>query len=293
MSNQRRPKAQQSSLAAARARNPAGVRGRQNRTNRTIWLVAAVVAVVSIAAVAALASGGTKHASPPTTPATVKSVAAKATSIPASVFSAVGKGSTGGLPKKIDAPPSPSGAKPNVLYIGAEYYPYCATERWPLVLALSRFGTFSHLSLTHSSSDDVYPDTQTFSFHGSTYQSQYLSFEAVEEKTNQLVGDDYGRLDTPTAEQQRIFTTYNAPRTCPPVRPGRSRSSTSAASTSAVAPATRRTCCRTRAPMPSPLRSRNPRAPSRRGSSAPPTPSSPPSAPSPATSRATSAQLRR
>jgi hypothetical protein len=32
-----------------------------------------------------------------------------------------------------------------MLYIGAEYCPYCAAERWPLVMALSKFGTFSNL----------------------------------------------------------------------------------------------------------------------------------------------------
>ncbi len=211
MSNQRRPPRQASALDAARARNAAGQRGRQSRANRTIWVAAALVTVVGIAAIAAVASGGTNKTSPPPPPSTVTRVVGKATSVPPSVFGSVGIGSAGGLPQKIKAPPFTSGAKPKVLYIGAEYCPYCATERWPLVLALSRFGTFSHLGLTHSSSKDVYADTQTFSFHSSTYRSQYLVFEAVEEKTNQLVGGDYGRLDTPTAEQQRIFRTYNAP----------------------------------------------------------------------------------
>jgi hypothetical protein len=29
-----------------------------------------------------------------------------------------------------------------VVFVGAEYCPYCASERWPLVMALSKFGTF-------------------------------------------------------------------------------------------------------------------------------------------------------
>ena len=35
--------------------------------------------------------------------------------------------------------------KPELLYIGAEYCPYCAASRWPLIIALSRFGTFKGL----------------------------------------------------------------------------------------------------------------------------------------------------
>ena len=61
--------------------------------------------------------------------------------------------------------------KPEITYVGAEYCPYCAAERWALAVALSRFGTFSNLSGTHSSSADVYPNTQTLSFYGSSYSS--------------------------------------------------------------------------------------------------------------------------
>jgi thiol-disulfide isomerase/thioredoxin len=64
--------------------------------------------------------------------------------------------------------------KPLIVYIGAEYCPYCAAERWAAVIALSRFGTFTGLGQTHSSSSDVYPDTATLSFHGAVYASQYL-----------------------------------------------------------------------------------------------------------------------
>jgi hypothetical protein len=81
-----------------------------------------------------------------------------------------------------------------------------------MVVALSRFGTFSGLQLTHSTSNDVFPNTQTFSFHGATYTSTYLRFEPVELNTNQIGGNGrYQTLDTPTAEQQQVFATYDAP----------------------------------------------------------------------------------
>jgi Domain of unknown function (DUF929) len=96
-----------------------------------------------------------------------------------------------------------------VTYIGAEYCPFCAAERWALAVALSRFGTFSNLSGTHSSSTDVYPDTQTLSFYGSKYTSPYLDFQPVEETTNQTVGGSYATLQVPTAAQNALFSRYD------------------------------------------------------------------------------------
>jgi hypothetical protein len=95
--------------------------------------------------------------------------------------------------------------KPLVTYIGAEYCPYCAAERWALAVALSRFGTFSNLSGTHSSATDVYPDTQTLSFYGSTYSSPYIDFDAVEEASNRQVGDAYQTLQRPTGAQSALL----------------------------------------------------------------------------------------
>src|SRR5207302_7512423 len=73
--------------------------------------------------------------------------------------------------------------KPQILYIGAEYCPFCAAERWSLIVALSRFGTFQHLQLTTSSASDLYPNTSTFTFYRSAYTSPYLDFQSVEEAT--------------------------------------------------------------------------------------------------------------
>ena len=106
-----------------------------------------------------------------------------------------------------------SGGKPLVLYIGAEYCPYCAAERWPLVVALSRFGSFSGLGLSTSSSTDVFPSTPTVTFHGSTYTSDVITFQGVETNTNQLnaSGTGYESLETPTPEQQQLLQAFDAP----------------------------------------------------------------------------------
>ena len=84
------------------------------------------------------------------------------------------------LANKSDAPLTGPNGKPLIFYFGAEFCPYCAAERWPLIVALSRFGTFTGLSTTTSSSSDAYPNTPTFTFRAASYTSDYVSFQAVE-----------------------------------------------------------------------------------------------------------------
>lgn len=71
-----------------------------------------------------------------------------------------------------------SGAKPIVVYVGAEYCQYCAISRWGLVLALDRFGNFSGLEYMHSSVGEF--NLATFTFVHAKYTSQYFTFEAYE-----------------------------------------------------------------------------------------------------------------
>jgi hypothetical protein len=99
-------------------------------------------------------------------------------------------------------PPLTSNGKPEVLFIGAEFCPFCAAERWSLVQALSRFGTFSNLSEIRSASTDG--NIATFSFYRSRYTSKYLSFASVE-------AEDRGRhaLNSPTSAQERIWQKYD------------------------------------------------------------------------------------
>ncbi len=98
------------------------------------------------------------------------------------------------------------GGKPEVLYIGAEFCPYCAAERWSLVMALSKFGTFHNVLGTTSSSTDVNASTPTFSFYKSTYTSPYLSFVPVETETNTKA-----TLQNPNAAQSAIWAKWDAP----------------------------------------------------------------------------------
>lgn len=128
-------------------------------------------------------------------------------SVPPSALAKVGVGTA--LPsaiKSVSGPALASGGKPEMLYIGAEWCPFCAAERWAMAVALSRFGTFSPLRGIHSSSSDVYPSTATLTFYHSAYTSKYLVFTPVE---NQDV--NHNMLQAVTPAQQALWAKYEPP----------------------------------------------------------------------------------
>ncbi|HEX8007586.1 MAG TPA: DUF929 family protein [Trebonia sp.] len=147
------------------------------------------------------------------TGAALTSVVNQATSVPAATLDQVGSGSglVTGKPSSISGNLLTSRGKPEMLYVGAEYCPYCAAERWSMVVALSRFGTFSGLSTVHSSSIDQFPNTPTWTFAHATYTSNYLTFSSVEQETNiPLSGNNgYTPLQNLTPEQQSLVTKYD------------------------------------------------------------------------------------
>jgi len=107
---------------------------------------------------------------------------------------------------------STTGAKlPWILYVGAEFCPYCAAERWPTIVALSRFGTWKGLGYTSSYSGDIYPNTPTFTFAKSTYSSKYVVFSSVEEFHNYLDSSgNWAPFQKPTATEQALFTKFDS-----------------------------------------------------------------------------------
>ena len=93
--------------------------------------------------------------------------------------------------------------------MGAEYCSFCAAERWALVVALSRFGTFTGLRNMQSSSTSAFPEIQSFSFDGATYRSPYVAFTGIEEYSD-VPGIDgiFTRIAFPTAAQQGTLDRY-------------------------------------------------------------------------------------
>jgi hypothetical protein len=103
-------------------------------------------------------------------------------------------------------------SKPVVLYIGAGFCPYCAAARWSLIAALSRFGTFSGLNYSASSSVDVFPRTPTFSFFGAHYASRYIELQTVEQAGEEPGLDGrYQPLQQATPAQEALLRTYDVP----------------------------------------------------------------------------------
>jgi thiol-disulfide isomerase/thioredoxin len=133
------------------------------------------------------------------------------TAIPAATFNAVGAGTAAGLKTIGGQPELTLDGKPELLYMGGEYCPYCAAERWAIASAVGRFGVLSGLQFIHSSPTDVYPDTPTLSFYQSGYASKYLAFAAVEwysETPDPATPTGYAYLQQPTPRQAAAFSRY-------------------------------------------------------------------------------------
>jgi thiol-disulfide isomerase/thioredoxin len=143
------------------------------------------------------------------------SVSGNITSVPAATLDQIGSGSipsyqnktyTGSPIAPISDTPLTSGGKPEMLYIGAEYCPYCAAMRWSMAVALSRFGQFTTpLHGFHSSPTDVAPNTPTLTFYQQGYSSKYLVFTPVE-------NEDINRkpLQSTTSAQQSLWQKYDS-----------------------------------------------------------------------------------
>lgn len=131
--------------------------------------------------------------------------------VPQATLTKIGLGTITNKPLPIKAPALTNNKLPEVLYEGAEFCPYCATERWAMGVALAKFGTFSNLRVTHSSTTDVYPNTQTLSFYKTTYSSKYINFTPIEVETNIASNSGgYTTLQTPTSAENKVINKYDA-----------------------------------------------------------------------------------
>lgn len=202
----------QAKVAAMRA-----AQARKERMRKLYTALAAVltvVVIVGVLVIVKIAGGGSSsdNAGTPST-AAPDAVVNAIGGVPLDTFNTVGAGSVNAPPAAMkDAEAITADGKPRVLYVGAEYCPFCAAERWAIAVAMSRFGSFSGLGSTESAgSPEVYPSTATLSFHGATYTSSLLSFTGYEETTNKRQGQSYQPLDTVSAADEALVTKYNAP----------------------------------------------------------------------------------
>jgi hypothetical protein len=95
--------------------------------------------------------------------------------------------------------------KPVVLFIGAQYCPFCAAERWALVLALSRFGQWSDLGQMHSThGESGFPSLPTYDLLHASYRSDAITLQERE------VADFGGHpLQPLTPEQGNAVNAYD------------------------------------------------------------------------------------
>lgn len=108
--------------------------------------------------------------------------------------------------KLIDGPRLDSENKVGFFYMGADFCPFCAGQRWAVLLTLLRFGDFEGLRYMASSPTDVYSNTPTLSFQHMQYKSKHVDFQAVE-----TADRNGGKLMTPNKLQSKIVNTYDKP----------------------------------------------------------------------------------
>ncbi len=198
------------------------------RTRLFIAIAAAAAAIgVAAAMVFVVIKPGTPAAGHPS-PALARLIA-QVTHVPVATSDAAGDGGYRVIakPTAVAGPSLAAHGKPEVLYVATEYCPYCATQNWAMIVALSRFGTFTGLRTIRSSTfnsalipavtDQSFPPLDTWTFYGSGYTSRYLTFVPVETRSNVLVSrhanplhqNSYTRLQRLTPAQQAIFTRYD------------------------------------------------------------------------------------
>jgi Domain of unknown function (DUF929) len=221
-------KASRSKVDSSRREKIAAQRAAARRAEQRRWILISggsvlLVILIVVGLIVFKANKGSSTASTSSSSLTgtaLTNVVSKITTVPASTLDSVGSGggSVSGKPVTISGTALTSAGKPEVLYQGAEYCPYCAAERWGMIVALSRFGTFSGLATIHSAAAngagdaEPYPNTPTWTFVNAHYTSQYLVFSSVEEQTNipDKTTGSYTNLQTPTAAQTALITKYDA-----------------------------------------------------------------------------------
>jgi len=193
------------------------VRNRLLLAGGAIAVVVAVVLVIVFAGITGSPGGGAAGPAAPTGNALAQTIS-QLTTVPVATSDAVGAGTVSSPPGSITGTPLTSAGKPEMLYMGAEYCPYCAAERWAMIVALSRFGTFTGLRTIRSAVADgagnaePYPNTPTWTFAKASLASAYLTFTPVETETNipDPATGGYTPLQTPTAAQQALLDKYDA-----------------------------------------------------------------------------------
>ena len=107
--------------------------------------------------------------------------------------------------KRVSSSPFLDGGKPVVFFMGGQFCPFCAADRWSFVKATSRFGTWTGLHSLHSrAGTDGFGGIPTYDLTRATYQSDVLSLQVRE------VADVNGNpLQSLTSGQQALVNQFD------------------------------------------------------------------------------------
>lgn len=85
-----------------------------------------------------------------------------------------------GLHRVYDTPRLIDG-RPLTVFVGGQFCPFCASMRWPLVKALSRFGTFSGLGqILSRNGTDGFVSIASYDFAHASYRSDFITAHLLE-----------------------------------------------------------------------------------------------------------------
>ncbi len=103
------------------------------------------------------------------------------------------------------------GGKLYVFFMGAEYCPYCAAERWAIVRALQKFGQWDGLKQTMSAArDEPFLNLPTYDFTKATYNSPNIEFVSREVKDR-----DFKPLQKLLKTEEKLVRKFNPPKEIP------------------------------------------------------------------------------
>lgn len=98
-----------------------------------------------------------------------------------------------------------------VFFMGAEYCPYCAAERWAIVRALQKFGQWSGLNQTMSAArDEQFLNLPTYDFTEATYTSTHIEFVSRETKDR-----EFKPLQKLLKAEEKLLHKYNPKKEIP------------------------------------------------------------------------------
>ena len=98
-----------------------------------------------------------------------------------------------------------------VFFMGAEYCPYCAAERWAIVRSLQKFGQWDGLKQTISAArDEPFLNLPTYDFTQATYTSPHIEFLSREIKDR-----DFRPLQKLLKSEEKLVQKFNPEKEIP------------------------------------------------------------------------------